>query len=98
MRFVKPLDEALVLELSGTHELLVTLEENAVAGGAGSAVNELLAAAGARLAVLNAGLPDRYIDQATQAEQREVAGLDLPHLLARIRAALDGALPRAAAF
>jgi 1-deoxy-D-xylulose-5-phosphate synthase len=98
MRFVKPLDEALVLELADSHELLVTLEENAIAGGAGSAVNELLAAAGRRLRALNEGLPDRFIGQATQPEQRELAGLDLPHLLARIGAALDGALPRAAAF
>jgi len=98
MRFVKPLDEALVLELADGHELLVTLEENAVMGGAGSAVNELLAAAGRQLPVINHGLPDRFIDHGTQAEQREMAGLDLPSLLARIRAALDNAPPRAAAF
>jgi 1-deoxy-D-xylulose-5-phosphate synthase len=98
MRFVKPLDEALVLELADAHELVVTLEENAVAGGAGSAIDELLAASGRRVAVLNAGLPDRFIDQGTQAEQREMAGLDLPHLLARINAALVQAPPRAAAF
>jgi 1-deoxy-D-xylulose-5-phosphate synthase len=97
MRFVKPLDEALVLELADAHELVVTLEENAVAGGAGSAVDELLAASGRRVAVLNAGLPDRFIDQGTQAEQREMAGLDLPHLLSRINAALVQAPPRAAA-
>ena len=98
MRFVKPLDEALVLELADGHELLVTLEENAVMGGAGSAVDELLAAAGRRRLVLNLGLPDRFIEQGTQAEQREMAGLDLPHLLARINAALDRAPPRAAAL
>jgi 1-deoxy-D-xylulose-5-phosphate synthase len=98
MRFVKPLDEALVLELADAHELVVTLEENAVAGGAGSAIDELLAASGRRVAVLNAGLPDRFIDQGTQAEQREMAGLDLPHLLSRINAALVEAPPRAAAF
>jgi 1-deoxy-D-xylulose-5-phosphate synthase len=98
MRFVKPLDEALVLELADGHELLVTLEENAVMGGAGSAVDELLAAVGRRPLVLNLGLPDRFIEQGTQAEQREMAGLDLPHLLARINAALDRAPPRAAAL
>jgi 1-deoxy-D-xylulose-5-phosphate synthase len=98
MRFVKPLDEALVLELADGHALLVTLEENAVMGGAGSAVNELLAAAGRQVAVINHGLPDSFIDHATQAEQREMAGLDLPALLASIRAALDNAPPRAAAF
>jgi 1-deoxy-D-xylulose-5-phosphate synthase len=85
MRFVKPLDEQLVLELADAHELLVTLEENAVQGGAGSAVDEVLLAAGRRLAVINQGLPDRFIDHATQAEQREAAGLDATHVLARIR-------------
>jgi 1-deoxy-D-xylulose-5-phosphate synthase len=98
MRFVKPLDEPLVLELADTHELLVTLEENAVLGGAGSAVDELLAFAGRRRRVLNLGLPDRFIEQATQAEQREMAGLGLPQVLRRIHAALDQAPPRAAAF
>ena len=97
MRFVKPLDESLVLELADTHELLVTLEENAVMGGTGSAVDELLAAAGRRPRILNLGLPDRFIEQGTQAEQREMAGLDLPQVLARIGAALDQAPPRAAA-
>ncbi|MCU0254941.1 MAG: 1-deoxy-D-xylulose-5-phosphate synthase, partial [Acidobacteria bacterium] len=96
MRFVKPLDEALVLELADGHDLLVTIEENAVKGGAGSAVNELLLAAGRRVAVINQGLPDRFIDHATPAEQREMAGLDAPHLLARIREAL-GARGTAAA-
>ncbi|MEJ2592304.1 MAG: 1-deoxy-D-xylulose-5-phosphate synthase, partial [Candidatus Thiodiazotropha sp.] len=64
MRFVKPLDEALVLDLANRHPLLVTVEENAVAGGAGSAVNELLAAAGHGVRVLNLGLPDRFQDHA----------------------------------
>ncbi|MCU0767599.1 MAG: 1-deoxy-D-xylulose-5-phosphate synthase [Gammaproteobacteria bacterium] len=88
MRFVKPLDEQLVLELADGHDLLVTLEENAVKGGAGSAVDELLLAAGRRVAVINQGLPDRFIDHATPAEQREIAGLDPANLLARIREAL----------
>jgi 1-deoxy-D-xylulose-5-phosphate synthase len=99
MRFVKPLDEGLVLELADAHELLVTLEENAVKGGAGSAVDELLLAAGRAVAVINQGLPDRFIDHGTQAEQREMAGLDAAHLLARIRAWLDRpAAPTAASL
>ena len=97
MRFVKPLDETLVLELADGHEVLVTLEENAVMAGAGSAVNELLAAAGRRVQIINHGLPDLFLDHATQAEQREMAGLDLQQLLARIRSALDNAPRRAAA-
>ena len=66
MRFVKPMDAALVLELAATHDQFVTLEDNAIMGGAGSAVNELLM--GARLCkpVLNLGLPDRFIEQGTR--------------------------------
>ena len=61
MRFVKPLDDAMVLEMARSHELLVTFEENVVAGGAGSAVNECLAAHGETVAIANCGLPDRLI-------------------------------------
>jgi 1-deoxy-D-xylulose-5-phosphate synthase len=86
MRFVKPLDEALVRELALTHRLIVTLEENVVAGGAGSAVNECLAALGLSPTVLNLGLPDRYIEQATQDEQLAEAGLSVESIVARIRA------------
>ncbi len=63
MRFVKPLDEKLVLELARSHELLVTVEENAVMGGAGSAVAECLASHGFAVPLLQLGLPDHYIDQ-----------------------------------
>ena len=75
MRFVKPLDADLVLEVAGGHRLLVTLEENVVQGGAGSAVAELLAARGIDVPVRHLGLPDRFIEQATQAEQLEESGL-----------------------
>lgn len=67
MRFVKPLDEKLVLELAGTHELLVTVEENAVMGGAGSAVSECLSRHGKTVPVLHLGLPDSYIEQGDPA-------------------------------
>ncbi|MCG6965195.1 MAG: 1-deoxy-D-xylulose-5-phosphate synthase [Chromatiaceae bacterium] len=90
MRFVKPLDEQMVLQLAGSHRLLVTLEENVVQGGAGSAVNELLNAAGVAAHVLNLGLPDAFIEQATQAEQLEMAGLSGEQIEARVRAALAG--------
>jgi len=76
MRFVKPLDEDLVLALANTHELLVTLEENAVAGGAGSAVNECLAAHGVQINVLNLGIPDQYIQHGSREETLVEAGLD----------------------
>jgi 1-deoxy-D-xylulose-5-phosphate synthase len=92
MRFVKPLDEGLVRDLALGHRLIVTLEENAVAGGAGSAVNECLAALGLVPMVLNLGLPDRYIEQATQDEQRVEAGLSVEAIVARIRSALSSDL------
>jgi 1-deoxy-D-xylulose-5-phosphate synthase len=88
MRFVKPLDEEMVLRLANGHVLLVTLEENMVQGGAGSAVNESLHAAGVAVNVLNLGLPDEFIEQGTQAEQLEMAGLSTERIRARIQAAV----------
>jgi 1-deoxy-D-xylulose-5-phosphate synthase len=76
MRFVKPLDEQLVLELAASHDALVTLEENAIMGGAGSGVNELLMAKRRAIPVLNIGLPDSFISQGSQEEVRVELGLD----------------------
>jgi 1-deoxy-D-xylulose-5-phosphate synthase len=76
MRFVKPLDEQLVLEMAASHEVLVTLEENAIMGGAGSGVNELLMAKRRVVPVLNIGLPDYFIPQGGQEEIRSDLGLD----------------------
>ena len=90
MRFVKPLDRDAVLEAATRHELLVTVEENAVAGGAGSGVNELLAAEGSSARVLNIGLQDRYIQHGTRAECLHLAGLDAEGILAQISRALPG--------
>ncbi|WP_419236438.1 1-deoxy-D-xylulose-5-phosphate synthase [Serratia fonticola] len=76
MRFVKPLDEQLVLEMAASHEVLVTLEENAIMGGAGSGVNELLMTKRRVVPVLNIGLPDEFIPQGGQEEIRSDLGLD----------------------
>jgi 1-deoxy-D-xylulose-5-phosphate synthase len=76
MRFVKPLDEQLVLRMAEKHELIVTLEENVVQGGAGSAVNECLASHDHTVRILNLGLPDRFIDQASSQQQLAECGLD----------------------
>jgi 1-deoxy-D-xylulose-5-phosphate synthase len=76
MRFVKPLDEDLVVQLALHHELLVTLEDNVVAGGAGSAVNECLLARDTLVPVLNLGLPDRFLDHGTREQLLSEAGLD----------------------
>mgnify|MGYP002882858952 FL=1 len=89
MRFVKPLDTQLIAELSDSHELLVTVEENAVMGGAGSAVNEWLLAQGIKLPVLNLGLPDIYVEHAKPAEMLAECGLDAAGIEAAIRARLD---------
>jgi 1-deoxy-D-xylulose-5-phosphate synthase len=76
MRFVKPLDEELVLQLARTHELLVTLEENTIQGGAGSAVAECLAQHGVRVAMLHLGLPDEFLEQGDPVQMLADCGLD----------------------
>jgi 1-deoxy-D-xylulose-5-phosphate synthase len=89
MRFVKPLDEALVLELAGSHDLLVTVEEGAIAGGAGSAVLEALQRGAAKTPVLQLGLPDRFIDQGDPGVQLAAAGLDRDGIVKSIRERLS---------
>jgi 1-deoxy-D-xylulose-5-phosphate synthase len=76
MRFVKPLDEALIRQLAEEHDVLVTLEENAIAGGAGAGVLEFLMKEKILKPVLNLGLPDHFIHQGTQQELHEELGLD----------------------
>ena len=88
MRFVKPLDEALVEQLAREHELLVTVEEGSVMGGAGSAVAEYLAAAGLTPQLLHLGLPDRFVDHGDTAVLLAEVGLDKAGLLAAIRSRL----------
>ncbi|MEC6880738.1 1-deoxy-D-xylulose-5-phosphate synthase [Photobacterium piscicola] len=76
MRFVKPLDEALILELAANHDVLVTVEENVIAGGAGSGVIEFLMQQKCMKPVLNISLPDRFIEQGTQAELHHMLEID----------------------
>lgn len=75
MRFVKPLDEELILQLAEQHELLVTVEENAVMGGAGSAVNEMLAKHNVVMPILNLGIADIYVEHGKPSEMLEQCGL-----------------------
>jgi 1-deoxy-D-xylulose-5-phosphate synthase len=89
MRFVKPLDDALVVELARNHDLLVTVEENVVKGGAGSAVLEALQQRGLKVPVLQLGLPDRYVDHGDPALQLASCGLDKDGVLASIRARMS---------
>jgi 1-deoxy-D-xylulose-5-phosphate synthase len=84
MRWVKPMDEARVLELARSHNLLVTLEENAISGGAGAGVNELLARHNVMVRLLNLGLPDDYIEHGSHTEQLHWTGLDADGIYERI--------------
>jgi 1-deoxy-D-xylulose-5-phosphate synthase len=88
MRFVKPLDDALVLELADGCALLVTVEENVIMGGAGSAVAEALQRHGKSTPVLQLGLPDRFIDQGDPGIQLAECGLNADGIVKSIRARL----------
>jgi 1-deoxy-D-xylulose-5-phosphate synthase len=85
MRFAKPLDEALVLDLARRHDAIVTIEEGCVMGGAGSAVGECLAAAGAGVPLLQLGLPDRFIEHGDPARLLSLCGLDAAGIEQSIR-------------
>src|SRR5258708_6805250 len=89
MRFVKPVDADLAADLAGTHALLVTIEENAVLGGAGSAVAEALAARAIVTPLLQLGLPDRFVDHGDQAQLLASVGLDKAGIVADVRARLE---------
>ena len=86
MRFIKPLDIDLVVELAGNHSLLVTLEENAIIGGAGSEVERALTERGVHIPVLRLGLPDRFIDHGEQGQLLAELGLDKDGIVRTIRA------------
>lgn len=88
MRSIKPLDRDAILNAADEHELLVTLEENVIAGGAGSAVNELLHAEGVQVEVLNLGLPDAFVEHGTPAQLLADCQLDSEGIERAIRARL----------
>ena len=85
MRFVKPIDEAMILDMAASHDLLVTIEENVVHGGAGSAVNEVLSEHGITHPVINYGLPDRLIQHGSREDMLKDARLDKEGILEFIR-------------
>jgi len=97
MRFVKPLDTALVLEQARDHRLLVTVEENVLAGGAGSAVLETLQEAGIEQTVLRLGLPDRFMAHGDPGRLLTEAGLDAEGIVAAVRRLLAGETDEAGA-
>ena len=81
MRFVKPIDESLIINICENHQLIITVEENVIQGGAGSAVNEVIAAYGIEMAITNHGLPDRLIQHGTRDDMLIDAGLDYKGIL-----------------
>jgi 1-deoxy-D-xylulose-5-phosphate synthase len=89
MRFVKPLDRELVLRLAAAHDLIVTVEENVVMGGAGSAVAEALSAAGLATPVLMMGLPDAFVEHGDPQQLLADCGLDAPGIVRAVRARLE---------
>ncbi|SJM89419.1 1-deoxyxylulose-5-phosphate synthase, thiamine-requiring, FAD-requiring [Crenothrix polyspora] len=86
MRFVKPIDEALILEFAKSHDVFVTIEENVISGGAGSAVSVFLQAQKILMPVLNIGLPDCFIEQGTREELLSECGLDSESIFNAIEA------------
>ncbi|MBP8170287.1 MAG: 1-deoxy-D-xylulose-5-phosphate synthase [Azonexus sp.] len=85
MRFVKPLDIDLIVELAGNHSLLVSIEENAIIGGAGSEIERALAERGLKVPLLRLGLPDRFIDHGDQTRLLAELGLDKDGILRNVR-------------
>src|SRR5580658_7082558 len=84
MRFVKPLDEKMIVSIAARHRALITIEENAIMGGAGSGVSEVLAIAGLQLPTLHIGIPDRFIEHGTRDTCLKAAGLDAAGLTGSI--------------
>lgn len=90
MRFVKPIDEEQIRQAAGSHALIVTVEENAIMGGAGSAINEFLHANHIHIPVLNLGLPDLYLEHGAPNELLAECGLNAAGIEAAIRKAAKG--------
>jgi len=84
MRFVKPLDRQLIDKLASSHDLLVTIEDNVIAGGAGSGVNEYLLSQGTSIKVLNIGIPDHFVKHGTQEEVHHELGLDSEGIIEKV--------------
>jgi 1-deoxy-D-xylulose-5-phosphate synthase len=93
MRFIKPLDEAAIIKAASDHSCLISVEENSVAGGAGSAINEFLAKTGITIPILNIGLKDLFIEHGTREECLVQAGLDSEGIRQQIESFLDTAKP-----
>ena len=89
MRFVKPIDEQLIRELAVSHQLIVTIEENVTMGGAGSAVNEFLTKANIKVATLNLGLPDKFLDHGKASDMLASVSLDCKGVIQSVQNKLN---------
>jgi 1-deoxy-D-xylulose-5-phosphate synthase len=96
MRFIKPLDTDMIADMAQEHEVIVTVEENALQGGAGSAVNEVLLALDTGNRVINLGIPDAFIGHGDHAQQLAECGLDAAGIRAAIEAVITLAPPDSA--
>jgi 1-deoxy-D-xylulose-5-phosphate synthase len=85
MRFVKPLDKILLKKLALTHEFFVTIEDNVIAGGAGSAVNEFILSEKLKVKVKNIGLPDKFLPHGTREEILDLGGLSSKNIKKEIK-------------
>ncbi|MGB5260737.1 MAG: 1-deoxy-D-xylulose-5-phosphate synthase [Gammaproteobacteria bacterium] len=97
MRFIKPLDTSMVMAMAGEHDMLVTVEENVLQGGAGSAVNEVLLAHHAQNRIINLGIPDAFIGHGDHAQQLAECGLDTNGIITAIESDATLATPVTAA-
>lgn len=98
MRFIKPLDEELIANIADTHELIVTIEENVVAGGAGSAVNEALVRIQSNVKVVNLGLPDEHLPHGKPEIRLAESGLDSHSIIATVNSIIQSPSQESAAL
>ena len=89
MRFIKPIDRKIILEAAEKHSLIVTVEDNSVMGGAGSAVNEVLAEDNSNVKIINIGTPDIFFHHATREEQLEQSGISKKDILKKIKKCIE---------
>ena len=89
MRFIKPIDDKVILDSAEKHSLIVTVEDNSVMGGAGSAVNEVLAKNNSSVKIINIGTPDRFFRHATREEQLEQSGISKKGILEKIKKCIE---------
>ncbi|MEC9371827.1 MAG: transketolase C-terminal domain-containing protein, partial [Pseudomonadota bacterium] len=92
MRFVKPLDESLILDIAGSHDMLITVEENTVLGGAGSGVAEILRDKQFTVPMLSLGLPDNHIEHGSTNDMLAACGLDATGIHQAIKRAMQSQL------